>query len=131
MGNTDSESRVPPGARGDGGAGLRPAGAVAARGAARLADWQQPPATWPSPESEVVSREIRRTIEAALVDLPHTHRVVITLRDMDGYSAEEVCNILQIGAANQRVLLHRARAAVRARIEEYFAAALSTEEARI
>jgi RNA polymerase sigma-70 factor (ECF subfamily) len=93
--------------------------------------WQQPPATWPSPESEVVSREIRRTIEAALVDLPHAHRVVITLRDMDGYSAEEVCTILQIGAANQRVLLHRARAAVRARIEEYFAAALSTEEARI
>lgn len=93
--------------------------------------WKQPPATWPSPESEVVSREIRRTIEAALVDLPHAHRVVITLRDMDGYSAEEVCTILQIGAANQRVLLHRARAAVRARIEEYFSAALSTEEARI
>lgn len=88
--------------------------------------WREKPATWPSPETEIVSREVRRTIEAALVDLPHPHRVVITLRDMNGYSAEEVCTILQISAANQRVLLHRARAAVRGRIEEYFTAALST-----
>jgi len=88
--------------------------------------WRQTPAAWPSPESEVVSREVRDTIEAALADLPHRQRVVITLRDVDGYSSEEVCSILDISAANQRVLLHRARAAVRGRLERYF----STEEAR-
>jgi RNA polymerase sigma-70 factor (ECF subfamily) len=88
--------------------------------------WRRFPAAWPSPESEVVSAEVRRTIEAALADLPHRQRVVITLRDVDGYSSEEVCSILEISAANQRVLLHRARAAVRGRLEQYF----STEGVR-
>jgi RNA polymerase sigma-70 factor, ECF subfamily len=88
--------------------------------------WHQLPAAWPSPESEVVSREMQETIEAALANLPHRQRVVITLRDVDGYSAEEVCSILDISAANQRVLLHRARAVVRDRLEQYF----STEGAR-
>jgi RNA polymerase sigma-70 factor (ECF subfamily) len=47
--------------------------------------------------------------------------VVITLRDVEGYGSDEVCSILDITAANQRVLLHRARAFVRSRLEEYFA----------
>jgi RNA polymerase sigma-70 factor, ECF subfamily len=46
---------------------------------------------------------------------------VITLRDIEGYSSAEVCSILDISAANQRVLLHRARAFVRGRLENYFA----------
>lgn len=56
--------------------------------------------------------------------LPQRQRIVITLRDIEGYSSEEVCAILEISAANQRVLLHRARAAVRGRLEEYFSAQL-------
>jgi RNA polymerase sigma-70 factor (ECF subfamily) len=84
--------------------------------------WRRFPEPWPSPESEVVSREVQRTVEAALAELPHRQRVVITLRDVDGYSSDEVCSILEISAANQRVLLHRARAAVRARLERYFSA---------
>jgi len=56
--------------------------------------------------------------------------VVITLRDVDGYGSGEVCSILEISAANQRVLLHRARAAVRGRLEEYYAAWPGTEEER-
>jgi RNA polymerase sigma-70 factor (ECF subfamily) len=42
------------------------------------------------------------------------------VHDVEGYSSEEVCSILEISAANQRVLLHRARAFVRGRLEEYF-----------
>jgi RNA polymerase sigma-70 factor (ECF subfamily) len=84
--------------------------------------WRRFPAAWPSPESDVVSREVQATIEAALADLPHRQRVVITLRDVAGYTSEEVCSILDISAANQRVLLHRARAAVRGRLENYLSA---------
>lgn len=58
---------------------------------------------------------------AALDQLPGSQRIVITLRDIEGFSAAEVCSILDISAANQRVLLHRARAFVRARLEDYFA----------
>ena len=92
--------------------------------------WRRFPMAWPSAETEVVSREVRHVIEAALADLPHRQRVVITLRDVDGYGSGEVCSILEISAANQRVLLHRARAAVRGRLEEYYAAWPGTEEER-
>jgi RNA polymerase sigma-70 factor (ECF subfamily) len=47
---------------------------------------------------------------------------VITLRDVEGYGSEEVSSILGITAGHQRVLLHRARAYVRCRLEEYYAA---------
>ncbi len=92
--------------------------------------WRRFPAAWPSAETEVVSREARHVIEAALADLPHRQRVVITLRDVDGYSSGEVCSILGISAANQRVLLHRARAAARSRLEGYYATSASTEGGR-
>lgn len=75
---------------------------------------------WPSAESQVAAFEVRAQVEAALSELPYRQRAVITLRDIEGYSAEEVCSVLDISAGNQRVLLHRARAAVRARLEEYF-----------
>ena len=58
---------------------------------------------------------IQREIEA----LPPTQAVVITMRDVEGFSAEEVCNALEISETNQRVLLHRARAKVRRALEEY------------
>ena len=69
---------------------------------------------------------------AALADLPRSQRAVIALRDLDGYDAAEVCEALGITPANQRVLLHRARAAVRQRIESYFVenAALRAGEGR-
>jgi RNA polymerase sigma-70 factor (ECF subfamily) len=81
--------------------------------------WKEFPLMWPTPESEVLGREARHTIEEALAGLPRRQRVVITLRDVEGYTSEEVCGVLEISPANQRVLLHRARATVRARLEEY------------
>ena len=45
--------------------------------------------------------------------------MVLTLRDVLGHSSEEVCTMLEISQANQRVLLHRARTAVRAGLATY------------
>jgi RNA polymerase sigma-70 factor (ECF subfamily) len=83
--------------------------------------WREFPQEWPSPETEALAAEIRSTVGAAVQELPARQRIVITLRDVEGYTADEVCVILDISAANQRVLLHRARGAVRAKLEEYFA----------
>jgi RNA polymerase sigma-70 factor (ECF subfamily) len=83
--------------------------------------WKQPPAAWPSAESDVLSREALATIQDALALLPPRQRIVITLRDIDGYDSDEVCALLDISPANQRVLLHRARAAVRRTLADYFA----------
>jgi RNA polymerase sigma-70 factor (ECF subfamily) len=51
--------------------------------------------------------------------LPPAQKTVLTLRDVEGFSAEEVCNALDLTETNGRVLLHRARAKVRAALEEY------------
>ena len=58
-------------------------------------------------------------IGAAIEGLPPSQRAVITLRDVQGWSAEEVRNALELSETNERVLLHRARAKVRAALEEY------------
>jgi RNA polymerase sigma-70 factor, ECF subfamily len=52
--------------------------------------------------------------------LSDAQREVITLRDVEGWTAREVCDALGILSVNQRVLLHRARAAVRTALEDYF-----------
>ena len=83
--------------------------------------WRAFPAPWPALEDQVLAGEVRRTIGAAVADLPARQRIVITLRDLEGYTSEEVCDVLEITPANQRVLLHRARAAVRGTLEVYFA----------
>jgi RNA polymerase sigma-70 factor (ECF subfamily) len=79
--------------------------------------WRSFPDAWPSPEHAAVATETRREVAAALATLPPRQRVVITLRDVQGYTTEEICAILEISPANQRVLLHRARASVRAVLE--------------
>jgi RNA polymerase sigma-70 factor (ECF subfamily) len=58
-------------------------------------------------------------IERAIEALPPTQRAVITLRDIQGLSSEEVRNALDLTETNQRVLLHRARSKVRSALEEY------------
>jgi RNA polymerase sigma-70 factor (ECF subfamily) len=91
--------------------------------------WRTTPAAWPSPESETVAGEMRREIGQALSGLPHRQRIVVTLRDVQGYTGAEVCTILDISPANQRVLLHRARAALRAGLAAYLTGAPSPEAA--
>jgi len=87
--------------------------------------WLAFPAPWPSPEQDMLAGEVQAQVEAALAELPARQRVVITLRDVEGYGADEVSSILETSAANQRVLLHRARAFVRGKLDEYFAASTS------
>lgn len=82
--------------------------------------WWEPPPVWPEPESGVLTDEVRMLLVAALEELPERQRVVIALRDAEGWPADEVCALLDITAANQRVLLHRARAFVRAKLETYY-----------
>ncbi len=81
------------------------------------------PAEWgDSAEERVLTRDGLRALRAAIEALPEAQRVVITLRDVEGFPSEEVCELLDISAGNQRVLLHRARAGVRAALEEELAA---------
>ena len=82
--------------------------------------WLYPPKTWEGPEEQLLSAELRRLVNEAIVALPPRQRAVITLRDIEGWAAEEVCNVLEVSESNQRVLLHRARSGVRARLENYF-----------
>ena len=82
--------------------------------------WREFPAPWPTPESEALSGELEGVLTAAVDHLPDRQRIVVVLRDVEGHTTDEVCAILDITAANQRVLLHRARAAVRAELERYF-----------
>lgn len=82
--------------------------------------WRAVPAPWPAPEQAALDGEVRARAVAAIEALPARQRVVITLRDVEGYDAVEVSTMLEISPANQRVLLHRARAFVRGRLEDYF-----------
>jgi RNA polymerase sigma-70 factor, ECF subfamily len=93
--------------------------------------WAVAPARWPTPEEGVLGGEVREVALAAIEALPEAQRTVIVLRDIEGWSAEEVCEALAISAGNQRVLLHRARSIVRGAIERYHGAVepLGGEEA--
>jgi RNA polymerase sigma-70 factor (ECF subfamily) len=83
--------------------------------------WATPPQSWgASPDEQLLSRETLDLIERAIASLPPAQREVITLRDVEGASSEEACNILGITETNQRVLLHRARSRVRAALERHF-----------
>ena len=84
--------------------------------------WAIAPARWPTPEEGLLAGETREVIAAAIADLPDAQRTVIALRDVEGWSSDEVCEALELSAGNQRILLHRARSRVRNAIEEYFGA---------
>ncbi|MGZ4354328.1 MAG: RNA polymerase sigma factor [Gaiellaceae bacterium] len=77
--------------------------------------------SFPEPWAELEARETRGIVERAIEQLPPAQRLVISLRDVEGFSADEVCNVLELSETNQRVLLHRARSKVRTALEEYMA----------
>lgn len=82
--------------------------------------WVTPPLPWPrTPEDASLAVELRKHLADAMENLPERQRAVIVLRDVHGWSSDEVCEVLSVSAANQRVLLHRARSAVRQRVESY------------
>jgi RNA polymerase sigma-70 factor, ECF subfamily len=92
-------------------------------GGARPAAWSSIDARsqWDtSPEAVALSREALRQLDRALSELPPRQRTVVAMRDVCGMDAGEVCAALNISAANQRVLLHRARAVLREALSGYY-----------
>jgi len=105
------------------------------RGAPTAHDWFAGPggessATWASinaqsqwdtsPEAVALSKEALQELDQALSVLPLRQRQVVTMRDVCGMDAEEVCAALNISPANQRVLLHRARSVLREALASYY-----------
>ena len=86
---------------------LPPGDPWAGHWAGQLHDWGQ------LPEEVVLDHETRTQVQQALEGLPPSQRLVMTMRDIEGWTAAEVCNALTITEINQRVLLHRARSKVR------------------
>ena len=82
--------------------------------------WQQYPSDWEAlPEHSLLGRETLALVMEVVSGLPTAQQQVITLRDISGFTAEEVCAALDISGGNQRVLLHRARSRVRSALEEH------------
>jgi len=85
--------------------------------------WASAPQGWgDAPEERFLAGELRGQLGTAIAALPPGQRAVLTLRDVEGWAAGEVCNVLGISETNQRVLLHRARSRVRRALERYLAA---------
>jgi len=79
------------------------------------------PSRWDTvPENVALSREVLRQLDRVLSSLPARQRRVVSMRDVCGMTAQEVCAALDISPQNQRVLLHRARAVLRAALEKYY-----------
>ncbi|HLZ72475.1 MAG TPA: sigma-70 family RNA polymerase sigma factor [Dehalococcoidia bacterium] len=82
--------------------------------------WATKPESWEgAPEAQLLAGETRARIDQAIAALPPAQREVITLRDVQGFASDEVCNILGVSESNQRVLLHRARSKVRRALSAY------------
>jgi RNA polymerase sigma-70 factor (ECF subfamily) len=90
-----------------------------ARGAGH---WASPIRPWSqSAEQIALSDEAVATVYEAIEHLPENQRRVVTLRDVEGFGADEVCDLLGLSEGNQRVLLHRARTKLRQALAEYYA----------
>jgi RNA polymerase sigma-70 factor (ECF subfamily) len=81
--------------------------------------WAETPRLWDelNPERIVGGRQLWDHVQAVIDRLPAGQRAVILLRDMEGRDAAETCELLEISAENQRVLLHRARCRIRQEID--------------
>ena len=82
--------------------------------------WRAYPGNWQASAPSVVQdRETLRLVMGAIADLPPAQQTVIRMRDIEGYSSDEVCAALDVSEGNQRVLLHRARSRVRSALEAH------------
>ncbi len=84
--------------------------------------WLAPPTPWAAETADALleRKQAVESLRLALERLPERQRAVVQLRDVEGLSAEEVCDILGVTAVHQRVLLHRARTRLRAELEAHF-----------
>src|SRR5262249_53194172 len=82
--------------------------------------WVSTPQHWEGiPEERLLARETSEHVRRAIEALPPAQHAVIALRDIEGWTPEEVCDHLGISDGNQRVLLHRARSKVRQALADY------------
>lgn len=83
-------------------------------------EWAQPPQPWIlDPADVMLAGELRAVIARTAATLPERQRLVFTLRDVEGWPADDVCSLLGLTQINQRSLLHRARAKIRTRLDDY------------
>ena len=83
--------------------------------------WVEPPERWlDQVDDRLAAEQMAGRIRLAIADLPARQREVVTLRDIEGMSSEEVCGVLEITEINQRVLLHRGRSRIRLLLEAEF-----------
>jgi RNA polymerase sigma-70 factor, ECF subfamily len=83
--------------------------------------WADPPEHWvEAAENRAEAGKLADRVRARVDDLPGRQREVVVLRDVEGMSSEEVCAVLDISGANQRVLLHRGRSRLRQLLEDEF-----------
>ena len=83
--------------------------------------WASPPERWiEEVEDRLEAGKLAGFLRTAIGDLPERQRQVVTLRDIEGLTSEEVCSVLEISESNQRVLLHRGRSRLRQAIETGF-----------
>lgn len=84
--------------------------------------WSVPPPAWSTdPEEELMRAKLLERVKEAIDELPERQKVVVQLRDVEGMSSSQVCEVLDITSGNQRVLLHRGRTKVRDSLERYLA----------
>jgi RNA polymerase sigma-70 factor, ECF subfamily len=84
--------------------------------------WAAPLPRWDEvPERHLAAREAATSVRGAMAALPPMQRIVMIMRDVEGWEAPEICHALDISESNQRVLLHRARSRVRASLEREMA----------
>ena len=82
--------------------------------------WSPPPTrSEDAPDALLARKQAVACIEAELGRMPEAQRTVVTLRDVEGWSSEEVCNVLGLTETNQRVLLHRGRQRLRVALERH------------
>jgi RNA polymerase sigma-70 factor, ECF subfamily len=74
-----------------------------------------------APDIRLMAAEAWRAVERTLEKLPFRQRLVFTLRDVEHWSSDEVCDALEISGSNERVLLHRARLRIRSALERHYA----------
>jgi RNA polymerase sigma-70 factor (ECF subfamily) len=85
--------------------------------------WAAAPQPFDGPAERLLAGETMDIVRRAVEELPPAQRTVISLRDIEGWDAPEVCALLGVSEGNQRVLLHRARSRVRTALEEHLAPA--------
>lgn len=78
------------------------------------------PAWAQRPLEQLLNEELAAHIQKAIIELPKKYRMVVILRDQEGFSTEETAQILGISIANTKVRLHRARLFLREKLKGYF-----------